>query len=219
MTHLIKKLKVLSDTSRIEDAIRFRLKSNEKNVFITKLLLFPYILLWGGKIVYSKVSRLRHQNENDKTKGIAIVAICKNESPYILEWIAFHKIIGIDHIFIYNNGSTDDTVEKIRKIFHKDFVSIIDFPGEKKQFPAYNDALLRFGKNFRYMAFIDCDEFIMPKVKGMNIEKYLDTLTKNNAEAGSICINWCMYGSSGLLHKTNDLILEKFLNRGDQSTR
>lgn len=48
MTHLIKKLNVLSDTSRIEDAIRFRLKLNEKNVFITKLLLFPYILIMGG---------------------------------------------------------------------------------------------------------------------------------------------------------------------------
>lgn len=48
MAHLIKKLKVLSEAARIEDAIRFRFKSNKKNVFITKLLLFPYIFIYGG---------------------------------------------------------------------------------------------------------------------------------------------------------------------------
>lgn len=65
------------------------------------------------------------------------------------------------------------------------------------------------------MAFIDCDEFIMPATKGMDIEAYLNTITERNDEIGSVCINWCMYGSSGLLHKTDDLIFEKFLHRGD----
>lgn len=168
----------------------------------------------GGKLIFINIYRNKITKSNE-TKGIAIVAICKNESSYILEWIAFHQIIGINHIFIYDNGSTDDTVMKIRKYFNDDFVTIIDFPGEKQQLPAYNDALMRFGNRFKYMAFIDCDEFIMPKTKGTNIEYYFDSIIKSNAEIGGICLNWCMFGSSGLLHMTKDLLLEKFLHRGD----
>lgn len=118
-------------------------------------------------------------------------------------------------MFIYDNGSTDDTVEKIRRFFNDEFVTIVDFPGEKRQFPAYNDALSRFGNKYRYLAFIDCDEFIMPATKGLDIEAYLDSVTGSNDDIGGVCVNWCMYGSSGLLHKTDRLVLEKFLYRGD----
>lgn len=40
-------------------------------------------------------------------------AICtvKDEAPYILEWIAWHRLVGFDKIIIAQNSSTDGTVE------------------------------------------------------------------------------------------------------------
>jgi hypothetical protein len=38
---------------------------------------------------------------------LAGFAIFKDEAPYLLEWIAFHKMIGVALFVLYDNGSTD----------------------------------------------------------------------------------------------------------------
>ena len=46
---------------------------------------------------------------------IAVCAIFKDEAPYLLEWLAFHKMIGIDLFVLYDNGSTDGGADLIRR--------------------------------------------------------------------------------------------------------
>ncbi|WP_372837440.1 glycosyltransferase family 2 protein, partial [Puniceibacterium confluentis] len=43
------------------------------------------------------------------TTGTVIVACMKNEAPYILEWIAHHRAIGVDNFLIYTNDCDDGT--------------------------------------------------------------------------------------------------------------
>lgn len=38
---------------------------------------------------------------------LAVVAIAKNESEYIAEWVAYHKAVGVERIFLFDNDSTD----------------------------------------------------------------------------------------------------------------
>ena len=38
-----------------------------------------------------------------------IVSTMKNEAPYILEWVAYHKAIGFDAFLIYTNDCTAGT--------------------------------------------------------------------------------------------------------------
>ena len=48
---------------------------------------------------------------------IAVCAIFKDEGPYLLEWLAFHKLIGVDLFFLYDNDSSDggsDIIAAIR---------------------------------------------------------------------------------------------------------
>ena len=35
---------------------------------------------------------------------IAAVLIIKNEGPYLREWLEYHKFIGFEHFFIYDNA-------------------------------------------------------------------------------------------------------------------
>ena len=37
---------------------------------------------------------------------IAACAIFKDEAPYLLEWLAFHRMIGVDLFVLYDNGSS-----------------------------------------------------------------------------------------------------------------
>ena len=42
------------------------------------------------------------------TPYLSIAAIYRNEAPYLREWIEFHKLVGVERFFLYNNESTDD---------------------------------------------------------------------------------------------------------------
>ncbi|MDO8883300.1 glycosyltransferase family 2 protein, partial [Pseudotabrizicola sp.] len=44
-----------------------------------------------------------------KAGRTAIVTTMKNEGPFILEWIAYHRAIGVDDFLVYTNDCTDGT--------------------------------------------------------------------------------------------------------------
>lgn len=48
-----------------------------------------------------------------KTNKIAVYTICKNESDYVDKFM--ESMIEADAVYVLDTGSTDDTVEKLRK--------------------------------------------------------------------------------------------------------
>ena len=60
---------------------------------------------------------------------------------------------------------------------------------------AYNDAVKRFKFECRYMAFVDGDEFILPKSKP-TITEIVDDVLSGNTRAAGLVINWIIYGSN-----------------------
>ena len=84
--------------------------------------LFSLPLMFYGTIKY--ISFFKHITEKENYRyNYAIVAIVKNEAPYIAEWIDYHKKIGIEKFYIYNNDSTDNLVEVLRKYIDEGSVS------------------------------------------------------------------------------------------------
>ena len=68
---------------------------------------------------------------------IAICAIFKDEAPYLLEWIAFHKMVGVDLFVLYDNGSTDGGPDLIRRSSFARNVTLIEWPDRPGQISAY----------------------------------------------------------------------------------
>ena len=130
---------------------------------------------------------------------LAVTAIIKNESRYLAEWIDYHLLAGIDHFYLYNNGSTDSTAEVLKPYIENGTVDLIDFPGQVKQLPAYHDALHRYMNECKYMAFIDADEFIRPLDAALSVydvtERVLSSV--NDPKAVGMIIPWRVFGSSG----------------------
>lgn len=148
---------------------------------------------------------------------ISVCAILKNEMPYLLEWIAFHRCLGVEHFFLFDNGSSDGSFEFLRSLESIGLVTVIRWPNLTKypdfegnavgpQVPAYNFALklLRSENLAKWVAFIDLDEFIVP-TNG----NFADVLAKYRNHAG-LAMNWRVFGSSGLKTKTKELVIEKF---------
>ena len=93
---------------------------------------------------------------------IAVCGIFKDEAPYLLEWLAFHKMMGIDLFVLYDNGSTDGGADLIRRSTFGRNVTLIDWPHAAGQIPAYQDFCTNHAARFGWVAFIDLDEFIVP---------------------------------------------------------
>ena len=145
---------------------------------------------------------------------LAIVAILKNEGSYLKEWLDYHLLAGVDHFYLFDNDSTDDYNEIIAPYVAANLVTSVYLPGGSAQYAAYNLAVRDYRFDCRYAAFIDLDEFLLPKATIDSVTATLDDVLKNFPDASGLAINWQLYGSNG--QETADYsrgVLERFTRR------
>jgi hypothetical protein len=147
---------------------------------------------------------------------LSVVAIVKNETPYIIEWIEYHLLVGIQKFFIYDNESTDNLWEILQAYIKEDIVEYTFFPGKRQQMSVYNDAIQRFRYKSFWIAFIDIDEFIVsvtppPPLAAGTITQFL----RDFEDAPGIEINQVVYGSSGHRKKKEGLVIERFKDHAE----
>ena len=59
---------------------------------------------------------------------LSICAIFKNEAPYLREWVEFHRLVGVESIYLYQNRSEDDYQSALHPFLNDGFVHLIDWP-------------------------------------------------------------------------------------------
>ena len=140
--------------------------------------------------------------------NVSIVAIAKNEGIYFKEWIEYHKLIGVDHFYIYNNESTDNIREVLDPYIKSGLVTFTDFPGKERQGPAYNDAIAKYKNETRWLCPLDLDEFICLK-KHNDINEFME----NFNDCFQVSLHWMYFGSSGHEKQPKGLVIESFTKR------
>lgn len=142
-------------------------------------------------------------------KKSTVCLIVKNEGPYLLEWIAHHRLIGFDKIVIYNNNSTDNSKELLEKLAKK---GVIDYrfwdkgAHESPQITAYKDALDK--AQTEWIFFIDADEFLVLH-DHPNVNSFLQTFDKQ-PNVNAIGLNWRLFGDSHLKTADPRPVIERF---------
>lgn len=144
---------------------------------------------------------------------LSIVCIAKYEADYVKEWIDYHLLIGVDRIYFYDNESPDNTIEILRPYIESGKVVYHLLKGRARQLDAYNDAIIRYAKKTKYMAFIDLDEFLVLEEK-KTLKETIDSIMRKDLRAGGVAVNWRVYGSSGHIQKPSGLVIENYLYRG-----
>ena len=94
------------------------------------------------------------------TQELAVCAIFRDEAPFLSEWLAFHRAIGVTHFYLYNNESTDNFQRVLDPWRQNGFVTLIDWPGKVQQSSAYEHCVRAARLSFEWIAFIDVDEFL-----------------------------------------------------------
>lgn len=151
----------------------------------------------------------------DKPRA-AVAAIVKNEGPYLLEWIAWHRVLGVDHFILADNDSDDGSSDLLADLHTAGIVTHVPFPGVEGRSPqaaAYRLLLQEYATDLDWVAVIDADEFLHPEDPNFSIQDYL---SQTDASTGAIALNWALYGSSGLKEKTEGFVTERFTQRGPQ---
>ncbi len=150
---------------------------------------------------------------------IGIAAIFKNEAPYVLEWLAHHRLLGVTAFFIADNESTDGTSELLQALDEAGLVHCLPFPNPpsgKPQLPAYRELLKRHGAAVDWMAIIDADEFLWPDTPGANLGRWLADHPPA-ADVGAVALNWAVYGSAGALRADPRLLTQRMNARADKA--
>jgi glycosyltransferase involved in cell wall biosynthesis len=130
----------------------------------------------------------------DQRQFLAVMCIIKNESLNINEWIDHYLWQGADHLFIIDNGSTDDTVEKVKlSAKHHDNITLVLRPQRYKQTAHYKFVFrkLMLRKRFQWLLVSDADEFWYCQsgqllVEGIKKLDYFDL----------IYCNWSIFGAT-----------------------
>lgn len=106
----------------------------------------------------------------------SICSLIKNEENYLKEWIEYHKLVGVDHFYLYNNGSRDRTKEVLAPYIKEGVATLINWPNRLPsyleddalwaltvQLPAFeNAAKYQAIKDTKWLAVVEIDEFIVP---------------------------------------------------------
>lgn len=127
-------------------------------------------------------------------RRVCMLATMRNEGLYLLEWIAYHRTIGIEHFFIYSNNNTDKSDLLLEELADQGIITWINntTSGEvSAQMKAYGHAMniLPDILDFRWCFTIDGDEFITldPQTYPSVID-YLDWI--DHWQTDAVAINW-----------------------------
>lgn len=151
-----------------------------------------------------------------ENNSISMVAIAKDEESFIEEWIAYHRLLGVDHFFIYDNGQSQLLKQQLSK--YKDFVTVISFNkirlfNPSVQVLAYRHAVKNYTHQYQWVSFLDIDEFIVFK----DNESFQSFLARYS-NASAIQLHSYLFGNAGC-YEDPELVTSRLTLRHDKVGR
>ena len=157
----------------------------------------------GGKTAPARISA--------KAKGRrVIVTTMKNEGPFMLEWVAYNRVIGFTDFLIYTNDCDDNTdkiairLQELGLAQHRENRFKQGGSPQRTALKACREE--EICKTADWLICADCDEFMNIRVgKGR-----LDDLFAAVGDADGISVCWKLFGNSGRLTYSEDFVISQF---------
>jgi hypothetical protein len=142
---------------------------------------------------------------------LAVATLILNEARDLNEWIEFHLLQGVERFYLYDNGSTDDTVGVLAPYIDRGIVELTTWVGRGRQNEALGDAFSRHREDVRWLAAIDADEFLFCPTG----ERVVDVLREFEPYP-AVAVHWNMFGTADVERRgPGDEVLPTFIRRSD----
>jgi hypothetical protein len=135
--------------------------------------------------------------EPQERPEVVLVSAMRNEGPFLLEWVAYHRVIGVSRIVICANPSTDGSDTLLAALEAAGAITYLPTA------PRPDQSLLEAGveafeakvgyRDGAWYAWLDSDEFLNIHVGARRIDDLVEAL----GPAQGIMLNWRLFGSSG----------------------
>ncbi len=138
-----------------------------------------------------------------------IITAMKNEGPYILEWIAYHRLIGFDHFLVYTNDCSDgtdailDRLSELGIVTHERNRVLRRGPQKSALKYAYTHPATARAD---WILVSDVDEFLNIKVG----DGRLDDLLAQVPDADVIPVTWRLFSNDGKMEFSENLVIEDY---------
>lgn len=121
----------------------------------------------------------------------------RNESPFLIEWIAYHKVIGFERIIVFANASDDGTEALLQALAAAGEVEYHFHTPPERVSAQGNAARIANERGLipdgAWTIWLDADEFLNVRVGGGMVGDLIARL----GSAQGILINWRLFGDSG----------------------
>jgi hypothetical protein len=147
---------------------------------------------------------------------LALCSLYKDHAEYLREWIEFHRLVGVERFFLYDNESSDDHEVVLAPYVARGIVEVHDWPtpaSVERGVPwgiigAFDDCIARHRGDSRWIGFLDVDEFLFsPTGRALP-----DVLTGFERFSG-IEVSRIDFGPSGHREKPPGLVIENYVRR------
>jgi len=114
--------------------------------------------------------------------NVTVVACMKNEGPFILEWLAHHRAIGVNRFIIFSNDCTDGTKELLDALDDAGVIRHLENPNCLVQSNQRINVAFAYARHLKeyqradYVALIDVDEFINVKAGDGTLKAAFDEI-------------------------------------------
>jgi hypothetical protein len=161
--------------------------------------------------------KMRTEMPAERTAAyLAASTIYRDDAAYLPEWIEFHRLVGVERFFLYDNGSTDDHLEVLAPYVAENIVTLHDWPrpflGENGRpraiLTAFEHCVGAHRDDARWIAFLDVDEFLFSPTGAP-----LPEVLRDYEDAPGVVVNRAEFGPSGHETKPGGLVIESYLQR------
>lgn len=150
----------------------------------------------------------------------AILSMMKDEGPRLLEWLAYHRLIGFDGVWVYTNDCRDGTdaiLDRLAAMGLCRHVRNVVTPGKRPQPHALSLAERnRDLLDTDWLLVIDADEFLHVKTGDGTLTALLSACPKGTE---GVAVNWRMMGSNGIAEWSPDGVLPQFTRGAPEDFR
>jgi len=149
--------------------------------------------------------------------NLCLIAIFKNESHILKEWVNHYLNQGVQTFFLIDNGSTDNYFPIIESYIKNKIIYLVKDNKPHSQTELYNKYFLNICKKYTWVIICDLDEFIYARNGFKRISDYLQYINNYN-HISQIFIPWKMFSSNGyntLDKKQPDSVIKTFTKRFD----
>jgi len=186
------------------------------SIIIVSLLLCIYTFAH----VQGQVCNLQAPNPIHK---FSICTMVHNEAKYVEEWVAYHLLIKADHMYIYNDESSDDIEQVLAPYIKQGYVTLVqwnklkqtvnsdlvpnDPPYTRAQRFALADCVYNHRNESEWFGIWDVDEFVVLNSSYSDLHVFIDSIKD---KLDNYLIPLTVFGSSGYEATPNGLVVENY---------